>query len=134
MMQRLRSATSLAVLLGLSTVIACEKQSGTPVVPVSGTVNLDGQPLTEGFLYFKTIQTGALERFDINDGEFKGNAQVGTRRVEICANRPKTMEIDGAAVEVQENVIDPSFNTESKLIAQVSSEGPNRFRFDVQKK
>ena len=132
-MRRLRSAIFLGVLLALSALIGCGK-SGPPVVSVSGTVNLDGKPLTVGFLYFKTVETGALERFDITDGEFKGNAQVGTRRVEIYANRPKTVEIDGANVEVTENFIHPSFNTESKLNAEVKLEAPNRFQFDVQKK
>jgi hypothetical protein len=134
MSQRARSLPFLAVLWALSVSSGCENKSGPPAVPVSGAVTLDGQPLTEGFLYFKTIETGALDRFDIHDGEFKGNAQVGARRVEICANRPKTVEIDGADVVVPENIIDPSFNTASKLTVEVSLDGPNRFRFDVHKK
>jgi hypothetical protein len=130
----LHSAAFLAVLLGLSALIGCDKRSGPPIVPVSGVVNLDGQPLPEGFLYFKTIETGAVERCDITNGEFKGKAQVGTRRVEIYANGRKTVEIDGKDVDVPENVIDPSFSTESTLTAEVTLEGPNRFRFDVRKK
>jgi hypothetical protein len=134
MVQRLHSVTFLTVLVGLSTLNGCAKKSGPPPVPVSGTVNLDGQPLLEGFLYFKTIETGTLERCDISNGEFKGNAQVGTRRVEIYANHQITVVIDGKNVEVPENFIHPSFNTESTLTAEVTLEGPNRFRFDVQKK
>jgi hypothetical protein len=133
MSPRVRSVTIPVVLLGLSASIGCGK-SAPQFVPVSGTVTLDGQPLAEGFLYFKTIETGALERFDINNGEFKGKAQVGTRRVEICANRPKAVIIDGANVEVPDNIIHPSFNTQSTLTAQVTPEGPNRFTFDVKKK
>jgi hypothetical protein len=121
------------VSLGLFLALGCGKP-GPQLVPVSGTVTLDGQPLTEGFLYFKTVETGALERFDIHQGEFKGDALAGTRRVEICANRPKTVVIDGKPVEVPDNIIDPSFNTESTLTAEVTAEGPNRFSFAVKKK
>jgi hypothetical protein len=128
------SAHSLAVLSGLLPLIVCAKKSEIEVVPVSGTVSLGGQPLIEGFLYFKTIETGNLERFDIRDGEFTGSAQLGTRRVEIFSNQRKKVVIDGANVEVQENILHPSCNTASKLTAQVSSEGPNRFHFDVLKK
>ncbi len=133
MAQQARWFTFLVFLLGLSAPVGCGK-SGPHLVPVSGTVTLDGQPLKEGFLYFKTIATGALERFDLHDGEFKGNAEIGTRRVEICANRPKTVIIDGAKVQVPDNIIDPSFNMESTLTADVTPEGPNRFTFDVKKK
>jgi hypothetical protein len=129
----LRSVTLLSVFLGMSVSVGCGKPE-PQVVPVSGLVTLDGQPLAEGFLYFKTIQTGALERFDIKSGEFKGTAQIGTRRVEVCAHRPKIVIIDGKKVEVPDNIIHPSFNTESKLIAEVTADGPNRFTFNVKKK
>src|SRR5437660_1361135 len=106
-MRGIPSIGLLIISLGLLAVTGCGK-SGPQVVPVSGTVTLDGEPLAEGFLYFKTIETGALERFDIKNGEFKGKAQVGTRRVEIISHRPKTVIIDGAYVEVPDNIIDPS--------------------------
>ena len=61
---RVASVTSLVACLGLFASIGCGNP-GPQFVPVSGTVTLDGEPLTEGFLYFKTVETGALERFDI---------------------------------------------------------------------
>src|SRR5579862_238496 len=133
MAARVRFVTFLVAWCGLPALAGCGS-SEPQVVPVSGKVTLDGQPLTEGFLYFKTVETGALERFDIRDGEFQGNALVGTRRVEICANRPKRVIIDGAPVEAQDNIIHPSFNTESTLSAEVTPGGPNRFTWDVKKK
>jgi hypothetical protein len=133
MAHRVRSVILLVVWLVLSAMVGCGK-AGPELVPVSGTVTLDEEPLAEGFLYFKTIRTGALERFDIKAGEFQGMAEVGTRRVEVCANRPKTVIIDGAKVQVPENVVHPSFNTDSSLTAEVTREGPNRFTFAVKKK
>ena len=134
MSQRSRSVAFLAVLVLLSASTGCEKKAEIPVIAVSGTVLLDGQPLAEGFLFFKTIETGNLERFDITDGEFKGTAQLGTRRVEIFSNQRTMVEIDGKDVEVQVNTIHPSCNVESTLTANVTAEGPNQFRFEVQRK
>lgn len=130
MTQRHRLAWFLVGFLGLVIAMGCGS-SQPRTVPVSGTVKVDGQPLADGFMYFRTIETGALERFDIKGGQFQGRAQLGPRRVEICANRPRMMIIDNVPVEVQENIIHPSFNVASTLTAQVTSEGPNCFTFEV---
>lgn len=132
MVQRLQTAFFLAIALG-PCAAGC-RQGPPPLVPVSGTVAVDGQPLAEGFMYFKTIATGQLERVDIKGGKFEGKAHLGARRVEIYANRPKRVIIDEKEVEVPENYIDPAFNTDSTLNAEVTLEGPNRFTFDVKKK
>ncbi len=144
MARQMRSIAWLSLLLGLScfacgVLSGCRQPSGSgstavQVVPVSGTVTLEDEPLTDGFLYFKTIETGALERLEITRGRFQGNVQVGKRRVEICANRPRTVVIDGANVEVPDNIIHPSFNIESTLTAEVTPEGPNQFTFAVRRK
>lgn len=128
-----RSTAFLCVFLGFSFLIGCGKTE-TKAFQVSGTVSLDGKPLPEGFMYFKTIATGEFERIDIKDGAFKGNAQPGLRRVEIISNQPKKVVIDGKTVEVPNNIIHPSFNLDSKLTAKVTAEGPNEFTFQVKKK
>lgn len=104
------------------------------LVSVNGTVTLNGVPLAEGFMYFKTTETGALERLDIKGGAFVGKALPGLRRVEIISNVPKKVVIDGVTVEVPDNIIHPSFNINSKLTAQVTAEGANFFNFAVKKK
>ncbi len=133
MTPRVRSAALLAVALGLSAAAGCGPVEPKPV-PVSGTVTLDGQPLADGFLYFKTMETGGLERFDVSGGTFQGTALPGNRRVEVIVNQPKMVVIDGARVEVPDNIIDPKFNLESGLIADVTPDGPNKFTFEVKRK
>lgn len=128
---RTPAALAWAALLGLAA--GCGPTEPPPV-PVSGTVTLDGQPLAEGFVYFKSPDTGGLERFDVAAGAFRGMAQVGTRRVEVIANRPREVVIDGAKVTVQENVVDPKFSTDSGLTADVTKDGPNTFAFAVTRK
>jgi len=104
------------------------------LVSVNGTVTLDGVPLADGFMYFKTIETGSLERLEIKGGAFIGKALPGLRRVEIISNVPKKVVIDGKTIEVPDNIIHPSFNIDSKLTAQVVAEGANTFAFAVKKK
>ena len=104
------------------------------LVEVKGTVTLDGVPLADGFMYFKTIETGSLERIEIKGGAFNGKALPGLRRVEIISNVPKKVVIDGKTIEVPDNIIHPSFNIDSKLTAQVVAEGANTFEFNVKKK
>jgi hypothetical protein len=104
------------------------------LVEVKGTVTLDGVPLADGFMYFKTIETGSLERIEIKGGAFNGKALPGLRRVEIISNVPKKVVIDGKTIEVPDNIIHPSFNIDSKLTAQVVADGANTFAFAVKKK
>ena len=67
--------------------------------PVSGTVTLDGQPLAEGVIYFKTIEKGSSEPCDIHGGDFKGQAEAGDRRVEICQFRTTVQDANGMKTE-----------------------------------
>jgi hypothetical protein len=129
----MRSFLSVLVFLGFLQLVGCGKAEPKPV-PVKGTVSLDGVPLGDGFMYFKTVETGSLERFGIKDGAFDGKALPGLRRVEIISNVSKKVVIDGASIEVPNNIIHPSFNIESKLTAEVVAEGSNTFNFEVKKK
>ena len=129
----MRFISSCFFILGFLFLIGCGNSEPQPV-PVIGSVTLNGVPMENGFIYFKTIETGALERLDIKAGTFTGKALPGLRRVEIISNAPKKVVIDGATVEVPEDIIHSSFNTESKLSAEVSTREPNSFKFDVKKK
>lgn len=111
---------------------ACNRGRPEPKrYPVSGTVTLDGQPLAEGLITFKTIATGAIESIDIKDGKFAGRAEPGDRRVEVYFFRMKTQDIDGMKTEIKENVIPARYNTESTLTKNVAPDGPNQFTFEL---
>jgi hypothetical protein len=100
-------------------------------VPVSGTVTLDGKPLPEGVVYFKIVQSGVLERFEIANGVFTGTAPPGEYRVEISATHAAKAVIDGHTTTVQESYIPARYNRESQLKATVAAEGPNQFKFEL---
>ncbi len=125
-----RSSILLATMLTLA---GC----GTPGVklaPVSGTVTLDGAPLAEGTVYFKTVATGAIEAFAVKGGQFSGNAEPGERRVEVTAYRSTPRPNDPMKGVTQESLVGANDNTGSKLTATVSAEGPNAFTFNVKAK
>ena len=101
--------------------------------PVQGSVTLDGQPLATGTVYLKTVQTGAIDTLPVKDGKFMGKAMAGKRKVEVAAHRmiPVPGEMGG---EVQESLIASRYNSESTLTAEVTTTGPNEFKFEVESK
>lgn len=131
-MLRTPSLPPLGLVLIACTPIGCG-EAKPKLFPVSGTVTLDGKPLAQGIIYFKTVQTGAIETFPITDGQFSGQAQPGDRRVEVTSyvKKAKPVEVNGMKGDVQENIIPARYNLESKLAANVKADGPNQYRFDL---
>lgn len=120
----------LLVLLCLMFVAGGCAKPGPKMSPVSGSVTLDGRPLSEGTVYFKTIATGEIDTLPVKDGQFAGKAAEGNRRVEVVAYRsiPVAGQMGG---EVQESLVAKRFNFESTLTAEVTASGPNKFEFAV---
>jgi hypothetical protein len=132
MTRSLRRAAVVAAFLSFFSIVGCSDKP-VPVYPVHGTVSIDGKPLADGQVCFRTVDTGALEQFEVKNGAFTGRAQAGERRVEIFAFKVRTGNFSGMKGEVQENLIPARYNTNSKLQANVTAEGPNEFAFDLKK-
>lgn len=132
MTRSLQRTAFASLVLSFVAMVGCEAKP-TPVYPVQGTVTMDGKPLPEGQVCFRTVATGALEQFDVKNGAFAGKAQAGERRVEVFAFRTRTGDFNGMKGEVKENLIPARYNTDSKLQATVTPEGPNEFKFDLKK-
>jgi hypothetical protein len=128
----MRLARVIALILGLA-VFGCGAAK-PKVVPVRGKVTLDGTPLSDAKVYFKTPQTGAIDSFDVKDGQFSGAAEEGERRVEIHAYRTRTLDVGYAKHEVKENFLPAKYNADSTLTAKVVPDGANEFMFEVTKK
>lgn len=105
--------------------------SAPPQYQVSGNVSLDGAPLDEGTIYFKTVSTGAIEAIPIVGGRFEGTAEAGERRIEIASIRTETKESEGMSSQIETNLIPSNYNVESELQETVTPEGPNTFDFDL---
>ncbi len=135
MTRLVRPAGGFVLVFGLFGCAGCS--SGPPpikMIPVNGTVSLDGKLLDEGTVYFKTQETGAFEQLPIKGGKFEGNAGEGQRRVEITAYRTKVLDLNGMKGEMKESLIADRYNVNSTLTATVTSAGPNTFNFDVKSK
>lgn len=123
----------LALALTMPLVIGCGS-SGPKLVPISGTVTMDKKPIVDGLISFRTIETGDLETINIKDGQFQGNVKPGNRRVEIYTFRIQKGDFGGMPREFKQNLVPPRYSSDSKLTANVTSEGPNQFAFDIESK
>src|SRR5258708_253630 len=66
-LRMLRRVAPWLTVLALIVSMGCHGESKSKLIPVNGTVTLNGEPLADGVIYFKTIQTGAVEGFVITD-------------------------------------------------------------------
>jgi hypothetical protein len=105
--------------------------SPPPQYKVSGAVTLDGTPLDQGTIYFKTVSTGAIESIPIVAGRYEGTAEAGERRIEIASIKVETKEADGMTSQIETNLIPAAYNVDSDLKKTVTPEGPNAFDFDL---
>ncbi len=118
-------------------------QTEFKVVPVSGTVKLDGQPLTNGVVAFQplgsksqenpgpgsTAYTDASGRFTLATPDDGPGAVVGKHRVQIWTKMTSTDD----AADWQET-IPPQYNQDSKLTFEVPVAGTDQADFDIQKR
>lgn len=104
--------------------------------PVKGTVTLDGQPLADGEVYFKTA--GTPDIVPIVNGQFDGMAQAGKGKVEIYAYRmetPPPEAMPGYTFEpTKTNYLPAKWNMETTLTEEVKASGANEYKFEVTSK
>jgi len=105
------------------------------MVPVSGTVTLDGEPMPDGIIYFKTIAEGSVDQMDIKDGKFAGKVEVGDRRVEVCRyGLGPPIKMGNGEIPNKIETLPARYNQESELKATVTERGANEFTFEVKSK
>jgi hypothetical protein len=115
--------------------LGCGPKEPIPV-GVSGTVNLDGQPLAEGKIFFVTLGK-VPEIVDIAAGHFSGKVLPGERRVEIAAYRPYQIppevpeSMHPLMKDGKENYLPARYHRDSMLTAEVKETGKNEFTFNL---
>jgi hypothetical protein len=103
---------------------------------VSGTVTLDGNPMPEGDVFFKGPDS-KMGTFSVVNGQFSGECQPGSYRVEIMAYRNEAPPADPTGyVPPTESVskvnfLPAAFNTDSTMTAEVKAGENNEFKFEV---
>lgn len=114
-------------------------RSGPPLqkmVPVSGTITLDGNPLPDGLVSFVSPQEGRFETFPVKEGKFAGKAELGVRTVDIIAFRDFQAPAAGNGGKsppkpTRENYLPAKYSMNSPLRAQVTDAGQNVFNFEL---
>jgi hypothetical protein len=110
-------------------------RSGPKMVPVSGTVLLDGAPLPAGEIYFLESQSSGPTVFPVSAGKFEGRLTVGPKRVEVYWTQKVQVPPERRmGPEPTVNLIHSDYNVDSKLTAQVLDDGTLRpAQFDVKR-
>jgi hypothetical protein len=104
-------------------------QSGPPLAPVKGVVNIEGKPVPSGEVHF-AVPGAAPKVLEIKGGAFSGEAPVGKNHVEVY------IYTEGAPVEkyggtrAKTNTAPAQYwGPNSILAATVSASEPNDFQF-----
>ncbi|MCA9037234.1 MAG: hypothetical protein KDA91_18990 [Planctomycetaceae bacterium] len=135
----MNSLFRIAVLSCLACSVGCSgDDSGPPTVSVSGMITLDGTPVPEGEIIFRSADGGGgrADAAQIKDGKFSMESTLGNKKVEIRALRPvagastTTLETGEVGGEV-EQYIPEQYNDKSTLNAEVSESGEKDFKFEL---
>jgi len=122
---RLARPVLLAVILGVA---GC----GGSEAEVSGSVNVDGQPLKEGDIIFEAADGSVTPAAGkIVDGKYSLKVLPGPKKVRINASRPtkKPDPVMGAAA--RESMIAAEFNEQTRLTADVKAGRQAGVNFEV---
>ena len=129
-----RRALAVALCLVLTwSVVGCGSGTRTPPprIPVKGTVNVDGKPLSEGEIIFRVAGEPGIPA-PVKDGAFSAQANEGKNQVEISAFKdgpPLSTDLEKKPTKI--NTLPAKYNTQTTLSADVKAGGPNEFKFDV---
>lgn len=132
---RTRCMTTLLTLLAAMTILGCGP-SGLDVLPVSGKVTFDGEPIVEGRIQFRLVD-GDQRAFSgqITNGQYELETLPGKMTVEVTASRMVPGKFDesnpGEKVPVGEMYIPARYNSETELTAEVPASGIKQLDFTL---
>jgi hypothetical protein len=115
-------------------------------VSVTGTVTLDGKPMPDGQIMF-TTDGRPPTIMDIVDGQYKGQAMVGTNKIQITRMRDSAKVTARLPAEAQtriraradspvaqEETIPATWNSKSNQVREIADGAENKFDFDIRVK
>jgi len=125
--------------LGLFVLSGCADSKNAGKLPVTGIVNFQGQPVSDGAITFLPITTGNPTSATIHDGLFElfqaRGLLPGKYRVEISASKKTGKKIpgmgpDGTVDEIVE-AIPEKYNHKSELTVDFVSPQETPLKFDL---
>lgn len=124
---------SLALLaLAACCLAGCRGETGPAKHVVSGTVTLDGKPLSNGdVIFYPEGPNLPADAGKLQDGRYTFRAVAGEHRVVIRAVSDKPIITSPIDPPVYESIVPARYNDATTLKAEVTPAGPNRFDFDL---
>jgi hypothetical protein len=135
----IRQALLMLAALGVAWLTGCQNSGVEKPYPITGEVKLDDAPMQSGEVIFE--MAGKVPRqFEVNNGQFRGEAPPGQYVVRINSyitgqflEQPTGPGAENASPP-RENIVDPQFNTASKLTVEVKANNSNQFSFTASKR
>lgn len=139
--QSQRFALTGFCLFSLLVFAGCGGQAVDGRYPISGTVTFKGQPLEKGTIEFSTSDRSQLTGATIEKGKYSVPAEQGLKPGKYTVKISSTD--DGAAGgpppppgpentnQVAKELIPEDYNLNSKITADVTDGGANKFDFDI---
>ena len=128
-------------------VVAGCSSSPYSLVPVSGTVTLDGQPLAGGVINFQPVGEGtvtvgpgstaridAAGRFSLSTIRGQPGAVVAKHRVKIYSYSAETAKIEDGGSTAQRERVPARYNYQSDVTFDVPAGGTDKADFTIQSK
>lgn len=130
---------TIALFVMALAIVGCNsKNSG---IEVTGNVQFNGQPLKNGLIHFEPMDgKGISAARQVEDGKYEFSAdsdmKPGKYKVSIRATPPDSgLDADAAMNRgPQPPFVDPipkKFNDKTELTVEVTTDGPNKFDFDL---
>jgi hypothetical protein len=107
--------------------------AGPSPVKITGKVLLDGQPMSDGDIYFQSNDGRPPTQTKVEAGDYSLQALPGEYRVMVHQYRDSGKKNVYGKPQM-ESTIPPRYNVDSELKATVTKDGPNEFKFEVQLK
>jgi hypothetical protein len=139
--RRLSSRVPTGMILFLAVTVGCDSDDGLNRQAISGTVTLDGQPLSGGSILFEptTNESGTAVGATIRQGVFaisRSQGPVpGPYRVRIYASSatqaPPTVRQTERTPRPMVERLPPRYNSRTELSSVIIAERTNHHRFDL---
>ncbi|MDR1291202.1 MAG: hypothetical protein LBK06_08375 [Planctomycetaceae bacterium] len=144
----MKKLVCVVMLIVLVVGVGCNRDSRR-YAKVSGTVTIDGQPLSRGTIQFVPVADGYDGGGVIVQGKFTASVPFGECKVNVSGEffedadengNPRSAKkavVDGFEQTVEPNpkfTVPPKYTSDSPLRADVKKSGDNSFSFDVESK
>ena len=106
--------------------------SADSMADVSGTVQMDGQPLAEGEIIFEASDNSkAPAAGAVKDGKYSVQVPPGSKKVKINSSRQASKPDPVMGSAAKESRLGPEFNEKTTLTAEIKSGKNEGVNFEV---